>query len=67
MSALQKWFVKLKTILRRTMTKIRAKRMDPTDQKKNVLIESKLLSFGLTPCGWPTVPLQLSAKACPNN
>ena len=42
MSALQKWFVKLKTILRRTMTKINTNRMDLTDQEKKLLMKMRL-------------------------
>ena len=42
MSALQKWFVKLKTILRRTMTKISINSFDLTDQEKKMLIKNRM-------------------------
>ena len=42
MSAFLKWWTKLETIRRRTMTQIHANRMDPTDQEKNAFIKSKL-------------------------
>ena len=42
MSALKKWFKKLKTILSRTMTKISINKFDLTDHEKKLLMKTRL-------------------------